>query len=215
MIGPAHPAWRLRRDARGRPDASAVGARGGGRPRLRRPVLAADRAAHPRLWGVLRAVAPSRPAGGGGQAQTARDHPLGRPRVGICARGAEPGAWSAGAWRAGARHLLRHAAAGPRPGRPGRAGGGGGVRPLRADRHHPGCPAGGHAQGTDVLDVSSRHRLRAAARLHRAGVLHGLAGRGRRGPGSRHLRHPVPPGGSPHALRPGDPHALPHRGMWL
>ncbi len=45
-----------------------------------------------------------------------------------------------------------------------------------------GRAAGGDAKGTDVLDVSPRHRLRAAARLHRAGVLHGLAGRGRRGP---------------------------------
>ena len=38
-----------------------------------------------------------------------------------------------------------------------------------------------------------------AARLHRAGVLDGLAGRRVRERRARHLRHPVPPRGRPHA----------------
>ena len=51
--------------------------------------------------------------------------------------------------------------------------------------------------------------------LHRAGVLERLAGRGGGGPRARHLRHPVPPRGRAHALRPGDPDALPDRGVRL
>ena len=33
--------------------------------------------------------------------------------------------------------------------------------------------------------------------------------------GAGHLRHPVPPRGRPHPLRPGDPDALPDRGLRL
>ena len=43
----------------------------------------------------------------------------------------------------------------------------------------------------------------------RAGLLDRLAGRRVRGRRARHLRHPVPPRGRPHALRPGHPQALP------
>ena len=72
-----------------------VGARsrGGRGSRLRRSVFPVDRPAHPRLWRLLRAVAASRPAGGGRQAQTARDHPLRRPAHRYMRLGA---AWSAG-----------------------------------------------------------------------------------------------------------------------
>ena len=79
----------------------------------------------------------------------------------------------------------------------------------------PGGAAEGHAARADVLDVSPRHRVRAAARVHGAGVLERVAGRGGGGRRARHLRHPVPPGGRAHAVRPGDPDALPDRGVRL
>ncbi len=41
-----------------------------------------------------------------------------------------------------------------------------------------------HARRADLLDVAPRHRVRAAARLHRAGLLQLVAGRGRRGASS-------------------------------
>ena len=153
--------------------------------------------------------------GGGGQAQTAGDRALRRARLRICARGAPLGAWPTRPGRAGARHLLRHAAARPRVGRSRRAGRGGGVRPLRPHRFPGGRPAGRNAQATDLLDVPSRHGLRGARGLHRPSLLDGLAGSGRRESRARHLRHPVPPRGRPHPVRAGDPHPLSDRGMRL
>src|SRR5664279_1567205 len=66
-----------------------------------------------------------------------------------------------------------------------------------------GGPASVYAEGAPplergLLDVPPRHRLRAAAGLHGAGLLEQLAGSscGERRAG--HLRHPVPPGGGAH-----------------
>ena len=78
-----------------------------------------------------------------------------------------------------------------------------------------GRAAEGDAARADLLDVAPRHRVRAAAGLHRAGLLERLAGGGGRGSERRHLRHPVPPRGRAHPLRPGDPDALPDRGVRL
>ena len=161
-----------------------------------------------RVRRVQRAAAARRPAGGGRRAQAARDHPLGRPGVGIRRRRAATGPRAARAGRAGDGHLLRHAAARPRARRTRRAGRGRRVRPLGPARLEPGVLLRGMPARADLLDVPPRHRLRAAARVHRAGLLELLAGRRRRGHGARHLRHPVSPRGRPHPLRPGDPHAL-------
>ena len=46
----------------------------------------------------------------------------------------------------------------------------------------PGVLLAGMPKRTDLLDVPPRHRLRGAGGLHGAGLLHRLAGRGRRGP---------------------------------
>ena len=135
----------------------------------------------------------------------------GGPGIGVCRRGAPAstrGCWS---WRPGDGHLLRHAAARPHAGRAGRAGRGGRVRPLRAAGRRPGVLLGGLPARADLLDVPSRHGLRAAPGVHRAGLLDRLAGRGRRGSRRGDLRHPVPPRGRPHPLRPGDPDPLPDR----
>ena len=98
------------------------------------------------------------------QAQAARHHPLRRPRVGVRPGSAAPGARAARARRAGARHLLRHAAARPRARRARRAGRGGRVRPLRPARLRARRAAGRDAQAADLLDVPPRHRLRGAGR---------------------------------------------------
>ena len=45
-----------------------------------------------------------------------------------------------------------------------------------ADRVRAGPAAGGHAAGADVLDVAPRHRVRAAAGIHRACVVDRFAG---------------------------------------
>ena len=78
-----------------------------------------------------------------------------------------------------------------------------------------GGAAGGDAARADVLDVPPRHRVRAAAGVHRAGVLERLAGGGGGGRRAGHLRHPVSSRGRAHALRPGDPDAVPDGGVRL
>ena len=65
--------------------------------------------------------------------------------------------------------------------------------------------------GAELLDEPPRHRLRGPAGLHRAGVLHRVAGGGDGGPGPRPLRDPVPPRGGAHPLRHPDPRDLPAR----
>ena len=152
---------------------------------------------------------------GGRRAQAARDHPLRRARLGVRAGRAGARRAPARAGRAGDGHLLRDAAARPHARRPRRAGRGRRVRPLGAAGRRARRAAGGPAARADLLDVPPRHRLRAAAGLHRAGLLDRLAGRRGGGHRARDLRHPVPPRGRAHALRPGDPDALPDRGLRL
>ena len=72
-----------------------------------------------------------------------------------------------------------------------------------------------HARGAELLDVAPRHGLRAAAGLHRAGELDGVAGGRARGRRARDLRHPVPPRGRPHALRPAGADDVPRRHLRL
>ncbi len=103
--------------------------------RLRRAVLAADRPPRARLRRVQRAAArTTSPLEEVAAAQTARDHPLGRPGVGLRdgRAAARPGPARAG--RPGDGHLLRHAAARARARRARRAGRGRRVRPLRTAR---------------------------------------------------------------------------------
>ena len=135
------------------------------------------------------------------RALAARTDPLGRAGVGLRRRRAQAADGAARARHPGARHLLRDAGDGARAGRPRRVGARRGVRPLGADAQGGGPAAARPAARAVVLDVAPRHRLRAAAGLHRARVVDGVAGRGARGHRPRALRHPVPPGGRPHALR--------------
>ena len=181
------------------------------RPRLRRSVQPADRAPHPRLRGVQRAAAAQRAAGGGGQAQAPRDRALGRARVGVCAGRAEARSGTAGAGSAGDGHLLRDAAARARARRTSGAGGGGGVRTLGPEGYRARAAARGDAEGADVLDVSSRHRVRAPAGVHGAGLLERLAGGRRGGHDAGDIRNPVSSRGRAHALRAGDTDAVPDR----
>ena len=83
----------------------------GRRPRLRRPVLPADRAARARVRRLLRAAAAPRRRRGGPPPAPARPDPVRRPRVGLRRRRARAGSGAARARHPGAGHLLRHAAA--------------------------------------------------------------------------------------------------------
>ena len=186
-----------------------VADRRGRGPGLRRPVLAADRPPRARARGVLRAAAASRRRRGGPPARAEGPDPERRPGVGVRARGAEARSGAAGARHPGARHLLRHAGAGPDARRPRRGRRGGGVRPLAADGDRSRAAARGDAGGAGVLDEPPRHRVRGAGGLRRAGVVHGVAGRGGRGRLARPVRDPVPPRGRPHALRPAGPDDVP------
>ena len=109
--------------------------RRGAGPRLRGPVLAADRAAGARVRRVRRAAAAPRVARGGHAPPAARADPVRRAGVGLRAGGARKlrdGA--ARARRPGARHLLRHAGDGAGARRAGRGRRGRGVRALAPGR---------------------------------------------------------------------------------
>ena len=119
--------------------------------------------------------------------------------------------------RAGDGHLLRHAAARARRSAAASS------RPRWASSaarsctcREPGVLLRGTAARADLLDVPPRHRVRAAARASprsppRARSPVAAVEDTERG----HLRDPVPPRGRAHALRPGDPDALPDRGLRL
>ena len=176
--------------------------RRGRRPRLRRPVLAADRAPRARVRRVLRAAAAPRRRRGGPPAQPEGPDPLRRPGLGVRAGRAAAGPGAARARDPRARHLLRHAGAGAHARRPGRGRRGRRVRPLAADgrRARAGCWPARRPSSRAGCRTATRSTSR--RRLHRAGELDRVAGRGARGRRARPLRHPVPPRGRPHALRP-------------
>ena len=129
--------------------------------------------------------------------------PLRRPGVGVRAgrAAARPGA--ARARDPGARHLLRHAGAGADARRPRRGRRGGRVRPLAADgeRARAGCWPARRPSRRAGCRTATRctRRRRASPRWRRSTESPVAARRGRR---ARPLRHPVPPRGRPHALRP-------------
>ena len=131
---PPAPASQPLRTTASEPVARCRRDRGGRGPRLRRPVLAADRPPRARLRRVLRAAAAPRRRRGGRPAPAQGRDPLGRPGVGVRAGRAAARARAARARRAGAGHLLRHAAARARARRPRRGRRGGRVRALGADR---------------------------------------------------------------------------------
>ena len=201
---------RRRRGDRGR--AARDGARGGPRARLRRPVLAADRAPDPRVRGLRRAAAPRPRAGAirerapaalvlsGGPASVYSDGApklrrelleLGIPVLGICygmqAMVLELGGKVEGA-EAGefGRTTLTVAGDGGRL-----------LAGLPAEQQ---CWM---SHRDSVFEPPAG--LRGARREPR------LAGRGARGHRARPVRDPVPPRGRPHALRPADPGPLPAR----
>ena len=131
---------------------------------------------------------------------------------GVRVRGGRAAARSgaAGARDPGARHLLRHAGARAHARRPGRGRRGGGVRALAADgrRARAGCSPARRAEQSCWMS----HRdtvFEAPPGFTRARELDGVAGRGDRGRRARPLRHPVPPRGRPHALRPARPDDVP------
>ena len=176
--------------------------RGGAGPRLRGPVLAADRAPHPRVRRLLGAAAARRAARGaarragraawccpaGPSSVYSEDAPplrrelldLGIPVLGIC-YGMQAMALELGGKVEGAevaefgRTDLHVRDAGPAARRP--------------------------AARADVLDEPPRHGLRSARRVHRAGLVAGVTGRGVRVGRARPVRHPVPPRGRAHAAR--------------
>ena len=198
-------------EAAGTATAAAAGHRRGAGPRLRRPVLAADRAPRARVRGVLRAAPARRGARGGHAPRAEGPDPVRGPGVGVRRRRAGHARGAARARDPGARHLLRHAGDGaharrPRGGRRGRR-----VRALPAHRRGARAAAGGCPGRAELLDEPSRHRLRGAAGLHRAGLVHRVAGGGHGGPRPRPLRDPVPPRGGAHPLRHADPRDLPAR----
>ena len=184
------------------PGRSPDGDRRGRRPRLRRAVLAAHRAPRARVRRVLASccrttsaieeVRRRKPKGlilrGGPASVYAEGAPkldkelleLGIPVLGIC-YGMQLLALNLGGKVEGAE-----------VGEFGRS-------ELHVREH--GRLLAGPARRADLLDVAPRHRLRGAARVHRAGLVDRVAGRRVRVRRARDLRHPVPPRGRPHALR--------------
>ena len=207
---------RRRRRPRGAARGRRAGGGGGAGPRLRRPVLAADRAADPRMRRLRRAPALDHAGREDPRAGAESAGPLRRPGLGLRARGAGLSDPAARPRDPPARHLLRDAGDGPGARRQGRVGGVGRVRPHRpgpAQRRRP--TARRPARGAELLDEPPRLGLRGARGLHRAGLEPELPGRRLRAARPRPLRHPVPSRGRPHPLRDRDPDPLPARSRRL
>ena len=164
---------------------------------------------------LLRAASPPRRSGGGRCAQPARPDPVGRAGVRVLAWRARARPAAAGAGHPGLGHLLRDAADRAGAGWARRGRGGRRVRALRPDGSRLRAAAGRAPARADVLDVPPRHGLRGASGLQGARVIDGVACSRLRERGARDLRHPVPPGGRPHAVRPGGARPLPLRHLRL
>ena len=139
---------------------------GGGRPRLRRPVLAADRPPRARLRRVLRAAAAPRRRWRRSRGATRAASILSGGPASVYADGraaARARAARARACRCSASvtacSCSSHALGGTR-----RAGRGRRVRALGADGREPGVLLARPAARADLLDVAPRHGVRAAAR---------------------------------------------------
>ena len=164
--------------------ARSARSRGGAGPRLRRPVLAADRAADPRVRRVRRA-APAR--------HRPRADPRARARAALVLSGGPASVYSrrrpgaahraARARHPGAGHLLRDAGDGPGPRRPrrGRRGAASSAAPRSRSLDGGGRLLAGLPARAAVLDEPPRRRLRAAAGLRRPG----RPARARRSPPAR------------------------------
>ena len=182
--------------------------RDGRRPRLRQPVRAAHRPARPRARRLLGAAPARHAVRRARAARRARDHPVGRPQLGL-----RPGRAAARSGHLvgphpGPRDLLRRPADGPRarwrrhPVRPSR------VRPGQR-QHHRGRPAvRRHRARAAGLDEPRRLDLAPARGLprHRPDRFDAVRRPGRRV--AQPVRHPVPSRGRPHAARPGRPAQL-------
>ena len=156
VVATVHPLPAARADGRG---AAGAGAGPG------RAVRAADRAPRPGRAGLLRARSAHAHRCRGQAAQPGRDHPLGRPRLGL-RRGRAAG--RRGALRprhSDPRHLLRRPADGARARRRGRAHRRLGVREDGA-RGRRGRALRRAAAAADGVDEPPRHGRRAAERRH-------------------------------------------------
>ena len=119
--------------------------------------------------------APRRRRGGRAAPAEGRD-PVRRPGVGVRRRRAAARPRAARARDPGARHLLRHAAARARARRPRRGRRGRRVRPLAADRLRARPAARRHARRSRPAGCRTATPCSRRRRVHRAGVLDGVAG---------------------------------------
>ena len=181
-------------------------ARAGRRPR--RPVLAADRPSRPRGARVLGARRPPLLGGRAAREEPRCADPLRRAGLGLRGQRAAGRSGDLRARRAGARHLLRHAAdgAGPRRTRRARCG------RVRQDGAPLARSAGPGSSGRpDGLDEPPRLRDCGTARGRGDRRLRRDPDRRLRGARPEPVRRPVPPGGRAHAARPGGAEELPLR----
>ena len=184
-------------------------------PRLRLAVHPAHRAAAPRAARLLRDHPVRHPGRRDRPAPTGRRDPLGRAderqrgrRAALRLRALRDG-------RAGARHLLRHAAHDAGPGRHPDAVVASRVRPCRCDGGRDRTAV--RRPGADAEGVGQPRRFgrRGAAGLRGRGQQRDRAGRRHRAPRSRPLRPAVPPRSGAHAARRRPAADLRHRRLRL
>ncbi len=181
--GPARVASARRDDHEGGAELSALrrrkvfafpgpGGPAGSRPRPRRAVLTADRAARARVPRLLGARRPHDHARGGARPEPVRARPQRRPGVRLLRRRAARRPGAVRARHPDARHLLRRAADGARARRPRRPHRRLGVRPdVAGGRRSPGCSRTrrrSRRSGCRIATRSSRRRkARASWRARR------------------------------------------------